>query len=487
MSGVPQNIIVPFIGIEFDSSGAFSGPSTLPFKVLVMGHQDSVDGILVDDTPTLILNADDAALKCGVGSQLHQSLKRWFARNAFTEVYAVAVPEASGSAATYTYTITGTATESGTLPIMIDGKQVSVGIVIDEDADAAAAGLSAAINDVNDQTTFTSAEDTGVITLTANYVGALGDDHDVRDTYFDTDAIPAGLSVVVAAVAGAGDADITDSIAGMVNQWYNIIVCPFQDATNLNLMETEMARRFGPTVQQDGIVYIGYNDTAANTITFSTNSLRNSQSVSVVDAYKYTEHYMYVATYVAAECAKSVQGDIGQPLHRITIDSLLPPVAVDRHDITTLNTLTVNGVCTLDPHASGGPQTFGMVTMYLKNSAGVNDIAYQYQTTMFILMFLRYDTIVRLGTKYARARLADDASRIRAGIQVLTPVKAKAEFIALAREWEEAGLVENIDQFKKDLVVQRSSTNPNRLDFIQFPDLVNQNIVNSGVNKFLLQ
>ncbi|MNG29476.1 Phage tail sheath protein [compost metagenome] len=50
----------------------------------------------------------------------------------------------------------------------------------------------------------------------------------------------------------------------------------------------------------------------------------------------------------------------------------------------------------------------------------------------------------------------------------------KAEALAKFREWEELGLVENIDDFKANLVAERNASDPNRLDVLLPPDLVNQ-------------
>ena len=50
----------------------------------------------------------------------------------------------------------------------------------------------------------------------------------------------------------------------------------------------------------------------------------------------------------------------------------------------------------------------------------------------------------------------------------------KAEAIVKAREWEELGLVENIDDFKANLIAERNVSDPNRLDTLLPPDLVNQ-------------
>ncbi|EOF5747848.1 phage tail sheath C-terminal domain-containing protein, partial [Salmonella enterica] len=41
-------------------------------------------------------------------------------------------------------------------------------------------------------------------------------------------------------------------------------------------------------------------------------------------------------------------------------------------------------------------------------------------------------------------------------------------------EWVDQGLVENLDTFKKNLLVERNASDRNRLDVLCTPDLVNQ-------------
>ncbi|MDR1521128.1 MAG: hypothetical protein LBU23_13450 [Planctomycetota bacterium] len=63
---------------------------------------------------------------------------------------------------------------------------------------------------------------------------------------------------------------------------------------------------------------------------------------------------------------------------------------------------------------------------------------------------------------------------------------AKAECIVKARDWEERGLVENVEQFKDELIVERNASDPNRLDFLVPPDLMNQFIVGAVKIQFYL-
>jgi len=87
---------------------------------------------------------------------------------------------------------------------------------------------------------------------------------------------------------------------------------------------------------------------------------------------------------------------------------------------------------------------------------------------------LRFQVRARISQKFPRHKLADDGNLIGPGNAVVTPKVIRAELISLAQDWIEAGLVEGIEQFKADLLVERDQADPNRINALIPPDLVNQ-------------
>ena len=57
----------------------------------------------------------------------------------------------------------------------------------------------------------------------------------------------------------------------------------------------------------------------------------------------------------------------------------------------------------------------------------------------------------------------------------------------MASSWVERALMEDLDGFKEGLIVQRNTTDPNRLDVLLPPDLVNQLRIVGVKIQFLLQ
>ena len=81
-------------------------------------------------------------------------------------------------------------------------------------------------------------------------------------------------------------------------------------------------------------------------------------------------------------------------------------------------------------------------------------------------------------------RYGNDGTRFGANQVVVTPAVGKAEAVGLFRQWEELGLVEDAEQFKRDLVVERDITDANRLNFLLPPDLINQLRVTAATIQF---
>ena len=90
------------------------------------------------------------------------------------------------------------------------------------------------------------------------------------------------------------------------------------------------------------------------------------------------------------------------------------------------------------------------------------------------LGYIRYATRARILQKFPRHKLASDGTRFGPGQAIVTPSVIRGELLALYRELEEAGIVENFDQYKADLTVERNKDDRNRVDVLSPPDLVNQ-------------
>ena len=483
--GVPNNIIVPFVGVEFDNSRASKAPAVLNFQTLIFGQKTS-SGSGTSGQILKISTADEVGALSGFGSQIHQIAKSYFLNNKVTDTFICMLDDAdAGVAASFSITVTALSVKSGELDVYIDGYRIPV-IINDSDSDETIAeSIANALSDVEIFLPVTNKDSAlGVVTFDAKNAGTVANTLDIRFAYYDGEVIPEGVTLEVdTEVSGAGDVDITPMISAMGEEWYNVLIGPYTDSANLEILETELLDRFGVLRQNDGIYITARKGTDSSLIAYATDSQRNSHSVGTVACDKYPSSIEQIAGAVGGQFASSAANDAAKPLHRLSLSGILPPRKEDRSKLLARNSLARNGLITLNP--GNGVQTEATVTMYLKNSSGVADTSYQQLNALFTLMVLRYRFNSQILSKYPRAKLADNADNIGPGQQIITPAIGKAEAIIWFRQAETDGLVENFDQFKREVTCYRDPSNRKKLLWGLPPDLMNQFIVGSADMQFI--
>lgn len=469
---IPITLRVPGQFIEFDSSRAVQGLSVVPFKALIAGQKTSA-GTVAELIPTLITSADQARAAFGVGSQLANMIAKWRGINRFTELWGIAIDDA-GSAVKKagTITMTGTVTAAGTLVVYLGGFRVQVAVASGATVTQIATDLDAAIALITD-IPFTSSPSVGVVTVTAKNGGTNGSAIPIVLNHFTGEELPAGLSVAIAeTVAGATDIDLDEIVAAIGETQYQVVVVPWIDASNLTKIEAELSDRWGPIRQNDGHAFTASGDTVSGVTTLGTG--RNSEHVTIISTLGSPHAPEDVAAAAAAQVAEKGNADPARPFQTLPLTGILAPRPEVRITISEADTLLHNGISTLTTDAGDIFRIERLITTYQTNAQGSADEAFLNVNTVMTLSLLRSTFRTRFSSKYGRHKLASDGTRVRSGQAVLTPRAAKAEAVSIFRDWESFGWVENVDQFKDDLIVERNAENPDRLDILLPPDLVNQ-------------
>ena len=488
MGGVPANIIIPFVGIEFDASRANQGPAEVPITLLVIGQRLAA-GAVAEAVKYIAFNADTVATNSGFGSMLHRQALKIFKNNKTVPVWFIGLDDAAGTAATYAFTVGGAATKVGEFVTYIAGQRYAIAVQPADTPTEIATALTVLVTADTNNTQVTIGNLAGLVTVTCKNKGIAAGDLDVRFNYNTGEELPAGITVTaITPTAGTVDPDIADALAVIGADWFNVIAQPYTDATNMGLLQDHLADVAGPMEQRDGVSYQTVRDTLSNMITYGLDvANHNSQWTATNAAYKRMESTYEVAAGIAAITAVSIQELASVPLHRLKLTGFSVLDSNDKWTSTERNQLAKSGIGTLTD--DNGVQTEGTVTMYLKNSANAADTAYQQQNTVFTLSALRYLFVNRILTKYPRALLGDAADNLEPGIQIMTPKLGRLEAIAWFKQMQRKGLVDAsdaaADQFKEELRVTRDGTNVNRLNWLLPPDLMNQFIVGSGVMQFI--
>lgn len=482
---IPSNIRVPFVAVEISAENAVQGAVVQPYKMLVIGQRLTA-GTVAKHVPTRVTSAARAKTFFGQGSMLAHMLEKLFAVNDFTECWAVALDDdPAGVAASGTLTVTGPATASGTIFIYVGGRRITVGVNSADAQDDIAAAINTAINAAADLSV-TSTVLANVVTLTAKHKGAAGNKIDVRLNYNTGEALPAGVAVAVVAMSGGtSNPVLDDAIAALGDVQYNIIVVPYTDAVSLTAIETELADRWGPLRQIEGVAFAADNGdhSALGTLGES----RNSPFVSIAPSFGIPNTPWEVAASVAGVAAFYSNIDPARQFRGLALSGILAPATGDRFTFTERNLLLYDGISSLAADAGGVVRIERLITTYKTNSVGADDPSYLDVMTPLLLGFLRYDFRNYILRKYPRHKLANDGTRYGAGQAIITPKQGKAEAITKFRQWEDLGFVENAEQFKRDLICERNATDPNRLDWLLPVDIVNNFMVGGVKIAFLLQ
>lgn len=483
-NSIPANNRVPFVFVEFNNTNAIQGTGLKAYKALLLG-QKLAAGSATANVPVRVTSAAQGISLFGEGSMLHHMLEKWFATNKTTALWVIPQEDnGAGVKAQGTLTFTGPATGAGAINLYFAGRKISVAVAAADTATAIATAVAAAIN-AKPSLGVTATSALGVVTFDYVHKGLVGNEFDTRANYFDGEALPAGVGLTIVQLTGGTlNPVLTAAIAAMGEEQYDVIATGYNDATSLTAIEAEMADRFGPLRQNDGVVFTAKNGNFAALTALGDS--RNSPHVSISAMYKHPSHVAQFAAALAAVVAFYGNIDPARPFQTLAVAGELPASETDRFTNAERNLLLFDGISTNNVDAGGLVRLERMITTYQENALGADDVSYLDVTTMLTLSFLRYDFRNYFASKYPRHKLANDGTRFGEGQAVMTPALGKAEAIAKFRAWEELGLVENAEDFKANLIVERNSGDVNRLDFLLPPNLINALVTTAAQIDFRL-
>lgn len=492
-TNIPANVRVPLFYAEMDNSQA--GYFAQNKKALLIG-QKLAAGSLAVNTPTLVSSVDQAKTLFGVGSMLARMHEVFRNQDPFGEVWCLAVADAgAGVAATGTITVTGPATAAGTINLYIAGQKVTVAVAAADAANAIAASINAAINAAT-SLPVTSTVATNVVTLTCRWKGLTGNDITVQDSFrgfSGGEALPTGVALAYTGSGLLTGGTLNPTLAGAVitamgDEEYDYVIHPYTDSTSLDAIQAELnesAGRWSWARQVYGHAYTALRGAVAALTTAG--GLRNDahHTIAGIDVDCPAPAWEYAAAYGGAN-AVGLNADTARPTQTLALNGLLVPRAGKRFLLTERQSLLNYGIAT--SMVTGGVlRVERAITTYQKNTFGQTDPSYLDSETLHQLTEITRRLRNRITQKYPRHKLADDGTRFGAGQAIVTPSVIRGELIAEYADMEELGLVENAAMFKKYLIVERNATNPNRLDVLLPPDLVNQLRIFAVLHQFRLE
>lgn len=455
---IPNNLRVPLTYIEFDNTKAVSGTPAMPYKILLLGQ--STLGSHSWSEPKRFTRLEAADAECGEGSQLALMLRAALSVAPNVEVWGCAV-QGLPERPPYIHSIkfAGTATEDGNISITIGTETKTVWVANGDDAQTVAALVANAVESIAQCPVFVMVDD-DTVNISPKWIDLTSLELVVAAST-DIDGLTLTASTNTAPNANS---DVQDAIDVMGDDWWNMIVCPWSDDDNMQAIKTEMLSRFGPMRMADGVVFTASNDTPTTNDFLRTHlDTTNCASLSFV-----------VAATNAAVAAKSLSIDPARPLQTLALPGIKAAGLASRDLKAERNIKLHEGVSTTFVDAGGNVCIERQITTYTTNALGAEDPSYLDVNTLATLAYLRYSTRTRINLRFPRHKLADDGTIVAPGQAMVTPSIIKAELVALAGEWAEMGLIEDLAGFKDSLIVERNANDRNRVDVLASPNLVNQ-------------
>jgi phage tail sheath gpL-like len=395
-------------------------------------------------------------------------------------------------------TVATPATSAGTLPLYIAGRRVQVLVTPADTVGDVALHIAQAVNADLSMPVIASNAGSGdpTINFACKWKGVEGNDIDIRFAYggaLAAEQVPVGLTFTMVGnklSGGTGTVDLTTAITNMGDEPYEYVATGFTDSTNLNALEAEYGfsdtGRWGWLRQLYGHVFGAVRNDYAGMMAYGPSNNSGVVSLLGIETNCPTPSWMFAAAYTA-KAARALVNDPARPLQTLSLDSCLPAPKHQRFTLKQLNDFSGVGIATQGPNADNVPALKRETTTYQKNLYGQGDDAYELVPTLATLAALFRSQRQAITSKFPRHKLADDGTRFGAGQAIVTPKIIKAELIAQYRFDEFLGRVENGAAFKANLIVERDPNDPNRVNVLYPPDLINQLRVFAVLAQFRLQ
>ena len=463
---IPASIRKPGKYFEFNTRLAVRTLPTNEQKILVIGQRTSA-GSVAALVPTRVFSDAEAQVYFGAGSIAHLMARAAIKANPYLQLTVIALDDAqAGNPAQGTLTYTGPATRAGVFTLYVGNTKVEIAVAADETAAQVAAALVAQITaqpDLPVSAAAGAAPNTHVVTLTAKNDGLCG--NDIGLGYEITGAT--GIAVAVVAMsAGAANPDIQDALEVVVAENYTIIATPFNVETVsnpcLSTLKDHLELVSGAMEQRPAIAVYAMAGALADATTLAA----DINSGRIVGAYlRYTAAtlrksmpYEIAAAYAAV---LAFEEDPAMPLDTLELKGIAVPDIADRLSRTEQEALLHNGVAPIEVVAET-VQIVRAISTYLVDAQGIADPALLDITTIRTLDYVRLACRQRISLRFPRAKLS-----------AKTPPRVKAELLDVLYKLEDLEIVENVDDNKDGLIVERDLEDANRLNAKIPVDVVN--------------
>lgn len=430
-------------------------------RVLVVGTMIE-SGSAQPLVPARVHKAEQADALWGAGSMLAEQVRATMAslQGEPIELWGVGVlPDQNASPATAALAFGGVAQVAGEVRVAIGGQLVREGIPAGATAEQVASFVAAKIGELPRLPCTAELANTS-ISLACKWAGASG-----NALVLEVVQLPPGITLELTSFAGgASDPEIADALAMAGSQHFRTVASGYYDLLNLQHLDAWLAARWEPLVQREGLGFAaqcaGFGEALA-----LAEQLNSKFLVIGAPGPSATPPWVIAASMAGID-ARVTALEPNRPRLDEVLVGVQPVREADEFDDAERSTLLAAGLSTFRTTVDGRLVIERLVTTATLDEQGQPDRSYWHVDVLRVLGYCRA-SLQRLRWRYKHWKVAKDESLARQP-KVLTPAKLRGALVSLYADWMSRGLVQDMDAFKKGLIVELAA---NGTDFVVFVPL----------------
>ena len=451
-SQIPSGIRKPGDYFEFNTSLAVRSLPAVAWQALILAPMLAA-GTSASDTPQAVFGVQDAETYFGIGSIAHKMVEAALEANPYLNLTVVGLADATSAVkATGTVTIANNATAAGVLALYVGNDEVDVTVSASDTPTTIAGNIVTAIGNRPDLPV-TAAAVAGVVTLTAKNGGTIGNQIGLG---YNIGTVTGSTVTIVQMASGATDPSLQNALNATFAQQYDIMVCPWNDATNLGTLKTQLELLSNAIEQRPGVGIYATNGTLAAATTLA-GGINDGRTLGAYlqftpgTSQRISAPYEIAAAYGAVMASEP---DPGRPLNTLALAGIAIPALADRLSRSEQENCLANGVAPIEVGPGETVQIVRAISTYTQNASNVPDTSLLDITTIRALDYVRLSCRTRVALRFPREKLNS----------VKTPPRVRSELLDVLHALEDANMVENVDTYASGLIVQVDGTDATRLD-----------------------
>lgn len=476
-NNIPGNIRVPFFHVEFQPGGTpYSSIARLNLKGQMFTEGDN-KGTALPNFPVLVRNGEEGVL-FGRGSMLEQMVLHARKAAPLQEIWATPLADGTSTKSSGKITINTTVDAASIATLYIAGKRIRQKVLPSYTKDNIAANLVALIN--SDPSLYVTAAVNSInnneVDLEATFGGLLSNKISI-DVVILGDESTTGREIysITPMSGGSGGPEIATSFDAYGDNEFDWIGSPYADPINLEAAHDYLNDVSGAWSYVNPL-YGHYLTSLAEPVAnlSSIGNGLNDQHISIMPSYgSATPPWIWAAVF-AAVAARDLQAPplLSAPLH-VELPNVLPPMdTLKRLTMADRQLLYYDGISGYRVTRDNRVYVDRAITTYQSNQWGDLDATYLDLETMAQSMY---------GIRYLKQKATNEHGRKSLASSnpfnvetIATPEDVRNTIIHGYRELVGLGVFEDVEQFARELRVERAANDANRLDMSMPLDHVNQ-------------